>query len=127
LSPDGRWIAYVSDASGRDEIHVKRLTEPAEARQLTSSGGVEPVWTREGLFYRVGESLMLVAMKDGNIGEPSPLFGGNFERDPGANLASYDVDPQGRFFVMLKSALVPRELRVVSNWATELIQQVPRR
>ena len=41
---------------------------------------------------------------------------GHFERDPGANLARYHVDPQGRFFIMLKSAVRPRELRVVRNW-----------
>ena len=48
------------------------------------------------------------------------LFEGHFERDPGSNLAAYDVDPQGRFFIMLKSAWQPREVRVVKNWGSEL-------
>ena len=65
---------------------------------------------------------MLRALESGSLGEPRVLFEGHFERDPGANLASYDVDPQGRFFIMLKSALQPRELRVVRNWGTELRQ-----
>jgi Tol biopolymer transport system component len=126
LSPDGEWVAYVSDASGRDEIFVKRLNEPADGRQITRTGAVEPVWTREGLFYREGEKLMLAQMKDATLGEPREVFEGHFERDPGANLASYDADSQGRF-IMLKSALVPRELRIVTNWGTELMQQAPRR
>jgi serine/threonine-protein kinase len=127
LSPDGNWIAYVSDASGRDEVYVRRTDDMGEARQVSRSGGVEPVWTREGLFYRVGETLMVVDLKAGAVSEPRSVFEGSFERDPGANLASYDVDPQGKFFIMLKSALAPRELRIVRNWGTELVRQVPRR
>ena len=50
LSPDGKWIAYVSDASGRDEIHIKSLDGSMESLQLTSSGAAEPVWTERGYF-----------------------------------------------------------------------------
>jgi eukaryotic-like serine/threonine-protein kinase len=119
VSPDGRWIAYVSDVSGRDEIYVKSLDGAAEASQLTTAGAVEPVWTREGLFYREGDRMLLAASPSGAAGERREVFEGHFERDPGANAASYDVDNRGNF-IMLKSALVPRELRVVQNWATEL-------
>ena len=65
---------------------------------------------------------MLRPLVSGRLGEPRALFEGHFERDPGANLASYDVDPRGRFFIMLKSASRPRELRVVKNWGSELRQ-----
>ena len=57
--------------------------------------------------------MMLRALERGSSGEPRAIFEGHFERDPGSNLPAYDVDPQGRFFIMLKSALQPRELRVV--------------
>jgi Tol biopolymer transport system component len=120
VSKDGRWIAYVSDASGRDEVYVARLDRAGDAVQMTKTGATEPIWTREGLFYREGESMMLRALERGNLTEPRALFDGHFERDPGSNLAAYDVDPQGRFFIMLKSALQPRELRVVKNWGSEL-------
>jgi serine/threonine-protein kinase len=120
VSPDGRWIAYVSDASGRDEVYVARLDRSGETIQMTRTGASEPVWGREGLFYREGDSVVVCAFESGRLGEPRVLFEGHFERDPGANLASYDVDPQGRFFIMLKSAMQPRELRVVRNWGSEL-------
>ena len=120
VSIDGRWLAYVSDASGRDEVYVARLDRAGDAVQMTKTGATEPVWGREGLFYREGESMMLRAFDRGNLGEPRVLFEGYFERDPGSNLAAYDVDRQGRFFIMLKSALQPRELRVVKNWGSEL-------
>jgi len=89
--------------------------------QLTSSTATEPVWTREGLFYRSGDRVMLVAFDAGGPGAVQEVFRGHFERDPGANLPAYDVDSRGQF-IMLKSALVPRELRVVQHWGTELSQ-----
>ena len=127
VSPDGRWIAYVSDASGRDEVYVTRLdgadstTAPGrDVLKLTGTGATEPAWSREGLLYREGENIVLRALQKGVFAEPRVLFEGHFERDPGANLAAYDVDRQGRFFIMLKSAVQPRELRVVKNWGSEL-------
>jgi Tol biopolymer transport system component len=120
VSYDGRWVAYLSDASGRDEVYASRLDRAGEAMQLTKNGASEPVWAREGLFYREGENMVLRALVGGKLGAPQMIFQGHFEQDPGANLASYDVDPEGRFFIMLKSAAQPRELRVVKNWGTEL-------
>jgi hypothetical protein len=121
VSASGRWIAYVSDASGRDEVYVTRLDRAGEAIQVTNGGATEPVWAREGLFYREGESIVLRALQGNGLGEPRALFDGHFERDPGSNVPAYDVDFQGRFFIMLKSALQPRELRVVKNWGSELL------
>ena len=65
--------------------------------------------------------MMFRALLKGSLGEPVLVFEGHFERDPGSNLAAYDVDPAGRYFIMLKSALKPRELSVVLNWRTELV------
>jgi hypothetical protein len=108
----------VSDASGRDEVYMKRLDDGSEARQVSHAGGLEPVWTREGLFYREGDRVML---------NDTPLFEGRFEKDPGGNLAAYDADPRGRFLIMLKTARRPGEMRVVKNWGTELVQLVKTR
>lgn len=120
LSPDGKWIAYVSDASGRDEVFVKPLDGSMDALQMTSSGAAEPVWAREGLFYREADRMMLAVLDSGAPGTLREVFEGHFERDPGSNLAAYDVDRQGNF-IMLRSALMPREWRVVRNWGTELV------
>jgi Tol biopolymer transport system component len=120
VTRDGRWIAYVSDSSGRDEVYATRLDRPGDTLQVSKSGATEPVWGREGLFYREGEHMLLRTLDGASLGEPQSIFEGHFERDPGSNLASYDVDPQGRFFIMLKSASQPREVRVVKNWGTEL-------
>lgn len=120
VSPDGRWIAYVSDASGRDEVYLAPLDRQGEAVALTTDGASEPSWSRDGLIYRQGESVVLRALQGTKVVDPRVLFEGHFERDPGANLAAYDVDAQGRF-VMLKTVAQPREFRVVRNWGTELL------
>jgi Tol biopolymer transport system component len=125
LSPDGGSIAYVSDTSGRDEIYVQRVDGASPPTQLTTTGGIEPAWTREGLFFRNGDSVMLIVWKDGKRADAREVLEGAFERDPGANLAAYDVDPAGRFFLMLKIASAPRQLRIVTNWSTELARMVP--
>jgi serine/threonine-protein kinase len=125
LSPDGLFMAYVSDDSGRDEIYVKPLEAAGEAIRVTDGGGTEPVWTPEGLFYRRDDQLLLAPWKNGSAQMPEEILEGSFERDPGANLAAYDVDPKRQFFIMLKRALIPRELRIVRNWGTELEQLVP--
>ena len=120
VTRDGRWIAYVADSTGRDEVYVARLDRPGDAMQVSNTGATEPVWGREGLFYREGERVRLRTLDGANLGAPQTIVEGHFERDPGSNLASYDVDPQGRFLIMLKSASQPRELRVVRNWGSEL-------
>jgi serine/threonine-protein kinase len=117
LAPDGRSIAYVSDASGRDEVYVKQLPpngESSEARQVSSAGGTEPVWSKAGLLYRERDRVLL---------EGKVLFEGRFEHDPAGNAANYDVDPKGRFLVMLKRGRYSGEMRLVKNWGTNLIQQ----
>ncbi|MCM3881032.1 MAG: hypothetical protein ND807_13060 [Vicinamibacterales bacterium] len=125
LSPDGQRIAYVSDETGRDEIFVKRLGDESGALQLTTTGGIEPVWMRDALYYRRGDNLLQVIWKGGKPTDAREVLEGVFERDPGANLAAYDVDPSGRFFLMLKSALAPRQIRIATNWGTELVRLVP--
>lgn len=115
LSLDGRWLAYVSDAIGRDEVFIKPLDESFEAMQLTSKGATEPLWTREGLYYREGDKMMLATFPSGPPGTLREVFEGQFEHDPGANLPAYDVDSRGGF-VMLRSTRIARELRVIQNW-----------
>ena len=107
LSPDGRSIAWVSDVSGRDEVYVKKLDGQPDAQRITANGGVEPVWSRDGLLYREGDRLIRAG---------TTMLEGRFEKDPGANAAAYDVDPRGKFFVMLKRARKPTEIRLVKNW-----------
>ena len=72
FSPNGRWLAYVSDESGRGEIYVRAFPGPGTRVQLSTDGGDEPVWAKSGqeLFYR-SESGMMAVTVDATEGETS--------------------------------------------------------
>jgi serine/threonine-protein kinase len=133
FSPDGRWLAYVSDESGRYEIYVQPYPGPGGKWQVSTEGGTEPVWNRNGreLFYRSGDKMMAVdiATQPGfAAGKPRMLFEGRYELAP-IPIANYDVSPDGQRFLMLKPSeqeqAAPTQINVVLNWFEELKQKVP--
>ena len=69
VAPDGRWLAFVSDESGRDEVYVQPFPDPGAKLPVSTGGGVQPVWARDGreLYYREGEWLMAVAVQAGAV------------------------------------------------------------
>ena len=140
VSPDGRWLAYVTPVAGAPQIFVSAFADPGGARsQLTPSGGSQPRWSADGreLFYTsLDGSLMSVPVSSGpafSWGTPMKLFANNFY--VGRGLVSrggiYDVSPDGRRFLMLKTVGDPGELAepatvvVVKNWGEELKRLVP--
>jgi hypothetical protein len=81
--PDGRWIAYVSPESGRNEIYVRPFPGPGGKWQVSTEGGTEPVWNPKGheLFYRSGNKLMAVeyeAQQSFSPGKLKELFEGPY-------------------------------------------------
>lgn len=109
-SPDGRWIAYVSDQSGRNEVYVRAADGTGAQHQVTQAGGDEPVWARSGreLFYRRiagGMPELAVATVETapefRVIARQALFPIG-EYAPSTPHASYDVSPDGSTFVMVK-------------------------
>ena len=108
FSPDGRWLAYISDESGRNEIYVQPYPGPGGKSQISTDGGTEPVWNPNGreLFYRSGDKMMAVeiATQPGfAAGKARMLFEGQYVPTP-ATFPNYDVSPDGQRFLMLKAA-----------------------
>jgi serine/threonine-protein kinase len=131
FSPDGDWLAYVSDESGREEVYVRPYPGPGAKHPVSSEGGREPVWSADGqeLFYRNGDKMMVVAVEtepDFNAGRPRVLFEGSYAMGSGGGY-NYDVTPDGRRFLMVRRQLgpAPRQINVVLNWAEELKRLVP--
>jgi len=131
LSPDGRWLAYVSDESGRDEIYVQPFPGPGAKWLVSTDGGTDPVWSRDGgeLFYRRGDQLMAVAVSRGaefSAGPPRRLFELRF--DVNNDGPGYDVSPDGTWFVMPRSDEPPPrdDLRLVINWFGDVASRVAR-
>jgi serine/threonine protein kinase len=127
FSPDGHRIAYVSAESGRNEIYVRRFPGGAESVTISTEGGNEPVWSRNGkeLFYRTGDDLMAVDIATGpafSAGKPRLLFKKSYEQSL-ALWPAYDVSSDGQRFVMVKRLDQddpPAQINVVTNWFDEL-------
>ena len=134
MSPDGRWIAYVADGSGENEVYVRPFPNVgARLSQLSGDGGWAPRWAPDGrsLYFRNGVSLMRVAVTDG----PPNMWGNaapHFE-DPYTFLlvygVLYDIAPDGERFVMTQRGstgdVLQRELIVVERWSSELRELAP--
>jgi eukaryotic-like serine/threonine-protein kinase len=128
FSPDGRWLAYVSDESGRNEVYVQPYPGPGGKWQISTEGGTEPVWARNGeLFYRSGDKMMAVGTNTkANFSAETPkmLFEGHYATYN--TMPAYDVSPDGQRFLLAKTAEQgPQEISVVLNWFEELKQKVP--
>jgi serine/threonine-protein kinase len=132
FSPDGHWIAYRSNESGRNEIYVRPYPGPGGKWQISTEGGTEPVWNPKGgeLFYRNGNKMMAVDITSQpafSAGKPRMLFEGAFALSPRSS-ANYDVSPDGQRFLMVeasKQGQAPEQINVVLNWFEELKRRVP--
>jgi len=131
LSRRGRWLAYVSDETGRDEVYVLSYPETGAKQQISRDGGREPVWSRDGreLFYRNEDKMMVVDVETGPVfraGTARALFEGRYRVAAGGLNQNYDVAPDGQRFVMVRAAgeSGPPQIRLVLNFFEELKAKV---
>ena len=132
FSPDGRWLAYVSEKSGQPEVYVQPYPGPGPEFTVSTAGGNEPIWSPDGteLFYRSTDQLMAVAVEPGETlraGTPEPLFADSYRRGNSTTSApNYDVTPDGQRFVMIRlGASLEYTAAVVLNFSEELRRVVP--
>ena len=128
FSPDGRWIAYESDESGRFEVYVQSFPGPGAKWQVSTDGGTMPVWSRDGreLFYLSSGKVMSVSVttqRGFSVSNPRsvtdipPTMTTRFVN------TDYDVSPDGQRFLFVKANVGDRpsdEARVVVNWTEEM-------
>ena len=140
VSPDGRWMAYTSDESGRNEVYVRPYPEVDKGKWQASTGsGNAPLWSPDGreLFYLSEEnSVMAIAVETKptfSLGTPKILFRSmNIGSTPGEG-TPWDISADGKRFLMMKppgaaapAADAPRpKINIVVNWFEELKQRVP--
>ena len=126
-SPDGRWVAYVSDQPGERRIFARPFDGGDQVVPVSTGAGGEVIWSRDGteLFYRDGPRLMVVPVTDPatlTLGTPRVLFEGPFAVDltgPG-RIPNYDVSVDGQRFLMVARDASPDEVIVVLNALEEL-------
>jgi Tol biopolymer transport system component/tRNA A-37 threonylcarbamoyl transferase component Bud32 len=133
FSPDGHWIAYASDESGRSEIYVRPFPGPGQKWTISTEGGAEPIWPRKSqqIFYRNADTMMVVDVKtmpEFSASKPRRLFERAYERSD-AYWPNYDATADGKRLLMLRYIAPPhsaqRQINVVLNWFDELKQRVP--
>jgi serine/threonine-protein kinase len=138
FSADGRWLAYSSNESGRDEVYVQPYPGPGPRSLVSTDGGTNPVWKGDGseLFYMVSGTggniaIMTVPVTTSgpafSAGTPRQLFEGRFATSTPAG--AFDVTPDGRRFLMVQVFDPPQapvvQLILVQNWLDELKRLVP--
>ncbi len=136
ISPDGEWLAYQSDASGRDEVYVQPFPDVDAGRwQVSTTGGTRPLWGPDGreLFYRVGTGVVMAVTVETtpsfSAGNPGVVFEGPYViQGPGRD---YDISIDGQQFLMIKQGnqanvtVDERQIIFILNWFTELERLVP--
>jgi Tol biopolymer transport system component len=127
VSPDGRWISYTSDESGKNRVYARPFPGPGGKTLIAIEGGEDPRWSRDGreLFYRDPEKNQLMAVDIQTspafrTGQPHELFAlGN---------VPWDVAPDGKRFLVVKEPEITAgeaKLQAVVNWFEELRHKAP--
>jgi serine/threonine-protein kinase len=123
ISPNGKWIVYESNETGRMEIYVRPFPASGSRTQVTSDGATEPIWSRDGrtLYYRTmrGDLASITVTTDGafTIGARREVISGDYLLD--TSHQSYDVAPDGRILLLRRAGGETKTI-VVHNWRREL-------
>jgi serine/threonine-protein kinase len=135
ISPDGRWLAYESDESGRFEIYVRPFPAVDSGQwQVSTTSGTQPLWSRDGseLFFFDGagalQSVRVAPRGPAWSGEsPKTVLPSGYYRGDNNWLRSYDVSPDGRRFLMIKDSPTSQpSLVLVQHWTEDLKRLVPK-
>ena len=137
ISSDGRWMAYTSNESGKEEIYVRSFPDMDGHWQISTGGGNNPLWSPDGreIFYRNGNAVITVPVKISPtfiFETPRTLFQGTYVSSVNSpasrDFGTWDISPDGRRFLMLRGSSAgsgPRKINIVLNWFEELKQRVP--
>jgi Tol biopolymer transport system component len=129
ISPDGTWLAYVSNESGRNEVYVRRYPTGGARWRVSSNGGTEPMWHPGGreLFFRDETTLMSARLQLGATAAVTgrdSLFSGPYYTN--VRWPEYDVAPDGEHFVMIQNNGTTQQPVVALGWVQDVIEQVRR-
>ena len=129
LSPDGRWLLYTSNDSGRYEVYLRPYPESGRRVTVSTQGGTQPVWNPNGreIFYRTEDKMMAVSVSgtEPTLSEPRLLFEQRYAFGGGLTIPNYDVSSDGQRFVMVKEESNASRLNLVLNWFEELRTLAP--
>jgi dipeptidyl aminopeptidase/acylaminoacyl peptidase len=125
FSPDGKWVAYFLDESGRNEIFIQPFPGPGDKRQVSVNGGVQPRWRADGkeLFFLAPDNRLMVVPiffappKPPMIGQPASLFSARLSGSPqGPTVRSYSVSRDGQRFLLDTPSETNAPVTMILNW-----------
>jgi len=125
ISPDGKWLLYVSNESGQNEIYVRPFPGSGRRWQVSTTGGTQAVWNPNGreLFYRDGDKMMAVdvsAAHELTLSPPRMLFEQRYAYGAGITVSNYDLSRDGQRFLMVKDDAGAGRLNIVLNAFADL-------
>ena len=127
ISPDGRYLAYLSDESGNDEIYVQPIPGPGPRVRVSVNGGIEPIWGRTGstVYYRGPGRIMLAELGGSplQVTRRDSLFADVYDRNGTSSHQNWDIFPGGNEFVMARAPRTLGGVSVVLNWRQLLTRQ----
>lgn len=137
LSPNGKWLAYSSDESGRREIHLRPFPKAPGKWQISTSGGKDPVWSSDGkeLFFWNDSEMMVVTVdteaRTPVVDQPTRLFEFPAVVSSFPGMGVYDISPDGERFVVIKDEAAGEQpdsshLRFILHWFDEIDSKVPK-
>ena len=123
LSPDGKWLAYVTDETGTPEIYVRAFPGPASKWPVSAGGGTEPIWAPDGrhVYYRGARRMMVATVSTSpgfRVAGRDALFEDRFVA--GTGFRNYDLSPDGKEFLMLQRGDSGIRVTVVVNFLAEM-------
>jgi Tol biopolymer transport system component len=121
VSPDGKWLLYVSNESGRMEVYLRPLGGADRKWAVSSEGGLHSIWSRDGrkIYYRSGQQMMVVdftAAPDVRLSAPRVLFEKRFSFGQSITLPNVSLSADGAEFLMVQEMPGGRHLDLVLNW-----------
>ncbi len=127
LSPDGKWLAYVSNESGSYQVYIQPFPTGSGKWQVSTDEGFEPHWAPDGktLYYYNSGRIMTVPVQSGQslvTGKPQVLINGYFKRPTDSGL-NYSISPDGQYFITTNSTADDdnlRQINIVQNWFDEI-------
>jgi hypothetical protein len=136
FSPDGRWLAYMSDESGSNEVYVRPFPGPGGKWQISTGGGLYPKWSRDGkeLFYRTGDSKIMVvsytAFGDSFRADKPQLWSPGQFTERGLGNSNFDLHPNGKRFAVLKIPATEQtaalnKISFIFNFFDEIRRKLP--
>lgn len=133
FSPDGKYMAYACNDSGKEEVYVQTFPALDSRVQISTDGGSQPIWSRDGkeLFFKLDKKMMVVDVSlqpTFSAGRPRILWESDLSPRSNSGLGAYDVAPDGQRFVMVRDRSLAggAEVNVVLNWFEELRAMAPK-